>query len=321
MTFRKVFPHAVTIGIIAIALAIGALALFGCKSQPKRGPAPTPATPMGQREAAFDARDSLLVALIDAWSARVVDLRSPEQVAAMLKAMRTGFRVVPSAADVKLATATVEAVAKGNLKPADDTAKVAEERATAIAAAVQAEKDARVTAEKSLDEERKRHKQEVDDLKASWSKNLQLWTARGFIGAGAIVVAFSISAIFWAGIAARKHIICGILSGMASMAVGFAVGETWFLIAGRIVAGLLLASLVGWLVYLAWTAIIERRTRLAIQDAKDEVGAGGEQAAQGWAWLKEHLSYRMPRKPDGAKSAVEKAIDARLVAEGVKAAS
>lgn len=296
------------------------LLMPGCAPVAK-APATPPASAVGNREAAVDARDSLAVAHLDAALERVTDLRSPEQLAALLKVVRAGFRVVPAPADVKTAKATVAAIVAGDFKPAAAAAKIADDRAATLAAAVQAERDARLAAESALAAEREAHAQEIADLKSSWSKNLQLWTARIFAGAGALVVAVSISAIFWAGLAAKKHIIGGILAGMVSMAVGFAVGETWFLIAGRIVAGLLLASLVGWLIYLVRTAIIERRLRLAIQDAKDEAVAGGREAEHGWAWLKEHLMYRLPRTKTGDASVNEAEIDRRLIAEGVNVPS
>lgn len=311
--------------IVAFALLILLCLLGGCATAGRiKADAQPPATPVGVRDAAVEARDSLAVAHLDAALARVVDLRSPEQVGALLKVVRASFSAKPTAADVVTATATVDAIARGDLKAAEDAAKTAAARDAAVTAAVQAERQARARAEQALVVERKQHddavqalQQEIEDIKKQWSKNLQLWLARGFTGAGALVVAISISAIFWAGLAAKKHIVGGVLAGMVSMAVGLAVGERWFLVAGRIVVGLLAASLIGWLFYLARTAIIERRTRLAIQDAKDEAIVGGEQAEKGWDWLKQHLMYRMPRTKTGDASAAEREIDRRLVAEGV----
>jgi len=297
-------------------LMLAAFLLTGCKNAPATKAHP-PATATGGREAAQIARDSWQAAHLDAFLARVPDITKPEQVTAMLKVLRAGYTITPTPTDMTAAQKTVEAVAKGNLAASDDAAKVSAERIAALDTAITAERDASVKAEKALADERKRHAQEVADLKASWSRNLQLWTARGFVGLGSLSIVASVGAVFLFGLAAKKHAAGGTLCGLLLIAVGFAVGEPWFLWAGRVVLSLFALSLIGWGIYVARTAILERRLRTAIQDAKDEAVTGGKDAEHGWAWLKEHLAYRNPRPKTGEKSALEKEIDRRLAAEGI----
>lgn len=308
--------------ILSAWLVLIALCLLGaCKAQPKQAPAQPPAGAVGNRDTTQVAVDSWNAAHIDAWLARVPDLTKPEQITAMLGILRAGITATPTAADRAAADRTVDAIAKGNLAAAEKSAAESLSRAKAAEAALAAEREARAQAEAALKDERQRHSEEVRDLKASWSKNLQIWTARGFVALGSLSVVASIGAIFLFGLAVKKHAAGGAVCGLLLIAVGFAVGETWFLWAGRIVLGLFVLSLIGWGIYAWRTGQADRALRAAIQDAKDEAKIGGKQAEEGWAWFKEHLLYRIPRTADGAKSALEKTIDARLVAEGINTQS
>lgn len=114
----------------------------------------------------------------------------------------------------------------------------------------------------------------------------------------------------------------------AAIAAGFLgaariYGSEWF---GKFLVCLVVAFVVaaGFAVWKLWqTGQLEKRMRAAAQDLKDEsktLAEGGVATAKaGWAALKEHLIYRLPRTKDGQKSGLEKEIDRRNVAEGINA--
>lgn len=92
MTSRKIFPRAVTIGIIAIGLAIAALALFGCKTKPASHNSPSiDPKPIlnGQKAKDLSVLDwaAKIDASVDAWFAMF-----PADFGADIKVATTGLR-------------------------------------------------------------------------------------------------------------------------------------------------------------------------------------------------------------------------------------
>jgi hypothetical protein len=165
--------------------------------------------------------------------------------------------------------------------------------------------------------------QEITDLKASWSKNLQLWAAYGCVGIGGIFLLiaalFIWSAFSSGGLLAARRAIPAVAVGLMFIGCGFIVSKPWFLwavgIAGAcaVVAGIIL-----W-IHFRRTGELETKKRQAIQDLKDEATAGVPAAKAAWEQLVQHLTYRFPKNADGSKGTLEKEQDKRLVSEGVNA--
>lgn len=159
--------------------------------------------------------------------------------------------------------------------------------------------------------------QEISDLKGKWTRNTQLWAARGLVASGILIVIAGAAIVWISGLAALGKAGGIALSGILLIGAGLIVGHKYFLpVAGSALA-VLLAAGAWYLWHVRRTQQLAKGMMLSVQDMKDAAAAGSEKAKVAVEELKENLLYRFPRTPEGDASALEKEIDRRLVVEGI----
>lgn len=308
----------------------------GCEVGEKPVLATPPATVVGASEdaraterAATDSRNSWQAALLDAW---VPTVSTPDGLAAFIRMLRAANPVVaPKPEHVIAAKAVVADLAAGKVEKAEgDSLKqsltlLAAEKAASTAAreAEVKERAARIKAESDLAAERTAStaalaakEQEITDMKAKWSRNLQLWIARGLATVGVLAIVVSGGLVWTLGLAAWKKCAGGVLFGLLLIGCGLIVGQPWFLWAAGITGAVGCAAAFFILRHARDTTVIEQGVRRAVQDGKDEAALGVGAARESYAWLTGHLAYRFPRKGT-TKHPIEAVIDERLAAEGL----
>lgn len=198
------------------------------------------------------------------------------------------------------------------LKKVDETKAAGEKERTEQAAKYQKELD-------SKDQAIAGKNKEIEDLKNAWTRNTQLWAARGLVAVGILVVVAGAAIVWISGLSAIGKAGGIALSGLLLIASGLIVGHRYFLpVAGSALGiGLLAGAWYIW--HIRRTHQITQGVLAAVQDVKDAAAAGSEKAKVAAEELKENLVYRFPRTPDGNASGIEKEIDRRLVVGGLNA--
>ena len=162
--------------------------------------------------------------------------------------------------------------------------------------------------------------QEIADLKGAWTRNTQLWAARGLVAAGILVIVGAAVIVWLSGLAALGKAGGLAVSGLLLIASGLIVGHKYFLPVAGTALGVGIIAGAWYLWHVRQTNKLAQGMMAAVQDVKDAAAAGSEKAKIVADELKANLLYRFPCLPDGNASALETEIDRRLVVDGLNTA-